>query len=396
MSDEEKELAAEGQAEEKAPHPKKQSHHLKHVGTKGKKDGGMTTKVIAAVFGAVIAPVLVAAGVKWFDRIIKDPRPAPKEEHASTGKAPTNASVISLVTPNLSEHFYTYAWDPGLQEDVRKDTIDPALFRYEEKPDRIVVPGGPKHALLTTKEEYEDYTLHFWYRWGQKQWGEGEGKARRSSILLHIHGPDGAFNGIWPNCLNVNFGEGETGTFRLTANPNRIKCKARATESPDRLYRIFVGGDAPELPQVTGTPPAWKGLIHRLGFPEGVQRDDTGAVVGFPKGWHPEGDPALPGPPYKEDQWNRVVVECNKGTITVTVNRQLVNAITGLNVTKGRIAFASRWNEYEIQRVELELKRPEPSAEKAPVKVRKKPARKAGQEEPDEAASEKGGENEEP
>jgi hypothetical protein len=425
VSDEEKKAAEEPKAGAEAPKARAHHHRSKHAAGKGKKDGGMVTKVVATVFGAVVAPILVAVGIQW----VKDrPAATPKEtkETKETKPAPDRdpkETNINLVTHGLSKRFYTFAWNPDLGKDERKDAVDPALFRYEESPDRIVVPGGARPVLLTTKDEFEDYTLNFWYRWGEKQWGRAEGRPRRACILLHITGADGAFNGIFPTCVCVNLSEGDAGSIRLMGVPNRITCTAKVKESPDRLRREFVGGDAKETPQATFVPEEWKNLILRRDFPAGVDRDGPAFLVGAPikdtanlavnvwssvaqcqfqqsvgagtipylvaaarsafrargitveKGFHPEGDPLI-RPPYQPGAWNRVVIECGKGTVSVSINRKKVNEITGLNLKKGRIAIGSQLNEYEIGKIVIEVKEPDRPPEKDAEKAPEKPPRK--------------------
>jgi hypothetical protein len=378
VSDEQKPPAGEAKAGADVPKVKAHHHRAKHATKKGKKEGSMATKIVATVFGAVVAPILVAVGIKWGVGLLQPATPSTKEkdpqvkQEAPQPPPPPLNNTLSLVTPDLSKHFYTFNWNPDLERDERKDVIAPTLFRYEEKPSRIVVPGGQRQALMITKEEFEDYTLHFWYRWGEKTYRLGEGKARRAAILLHITGPDGAFNGIWPQCIVVNFGEGQTGSFRLMGTPGRIQGVAKVKESPDRLRRTFIGGDGEGIPQSSSVPAKWDRVINNLGFPDDMERDDRGFLVGVSTGYRPEGDPTHK-PPLEPGFWNRVVIDCTRDAIRVTVNRTLVNEITGLNLRKGRIGIASQWAEYDVHQVNVELhqtdKPAEKPADKAPDKA---------------------------
>ncbi len=429
MSDEEKKAAEEPKAEAQTAHSKPHKRRSRRANGKGKKEGGVMTKVIATVFGAVVAPILVAVGIGYFkpDNSKKEkeaPAAPATDKPAPTTQPEKKGGLLDLVGRDLDRYLYAFAWNPELKKDEKKDHVEPALFHYEEKPDRIVVPGGRMPALLTTKDEFEDYTLNFWYRWGDKQWGRAEGKPRRACLLLHITGTDGGFNGIFPTCIAVNLGEGDAGTLRLMGVQNRITCKARIKESDDRLRREYVGGDAKEIPLTTFDPEEWDGLILRRGFPVGVDREKPGgflagtpirdratlaeslwssigqaqlqqstgvsptpALVGMAqavfratgiqveKGFHPLGDP-LHRPPLGPGQWNRVVIESNKGTVSVSINRRRVNEISGLNLRKGRIAFASQWNEYEIGKIVLEVKEPDPPPEAAEKEPEKTPRKK--------------------
>jgi hypothetical protein len=396
VSDEEKKAAEEPKASAEDPKPKARRHKARSAEGKGKKDGGFVTKVVATVFGAVVAPILVAVGVAYLK-----PQPEPKPGATPTDKpvvttrrVPIPGDVISLITPDLSEYFYTYAWDPALEKNVRKDTIDPALFRYEDsKPSRIVVPGGLEPAVLTTKDTFEDYVLNFEYRFGEKIW-KWENVPRRACLMLHITSSDGAAGGVFPQGITVRLGDGDAGNIRLGALPGTLHCMARVKESPDRHRRQYIGPDAPEVRQESGDPEGWIGGIFRRGFPADMSyRSGTGCdglVAGslgggafawavrtrnpvFPvagPGWHPDGDPAIKTvkPPYKPGEWNRVRIECIKGRLTIFVNGKRVNEVTDLNLAKGKFAIASQWSEYEIGKIEVEIKAPEKASEKPPEK----------------------------
>jgi hypothetical protein len=403
VADEEKKAAEEPKAGAEAPKSKGRRPRSKHDGGKGKKDGGMMTKVIATVFGAVVAPILVAIGIAWL-RPQPDPKPAPTQpgSPAPTTK-PIREGILSLITPNLSDTFYTFTYDEELKENVPNDTVDPRLFKYEEKPKRMVVTGWNmngknRNVLLTTRrDDFEDYTLHLWYRWGplKNTYGALEGKARRGTLLLHLTGPDGGLQPrmVWPQCISMHLGEVSCGSLRFQAHPGNMQGVARVKESPDRLRREYVGGDAKEFPQVSGEPEGWDGYLLRRDFPADVRFDSknnlvrdglpVAALVGggpaagspdlfgepLPVGYHPDRDPTIPkvSPPYEGNEWNVLRVDCIKDTVRVTINGKRVNEITGLNVKKGKIAINSALGEYEIGKLDVEFlkqDRPEKGSEK--------------------------------
>jgi hypothetical protein len=311
-----------------------------------KKSSSATGKIIATVFGAVIAPILVAVAVKWGDpnlwRATSPAAPGPAPTTAGGGGPPPPPPVLHLVTPKLGEHFYSYGWSKEAMADVRNDNVDPALFQYVSTPPSIAAASEGKTGVLETKNEYENYTLHVDYRWGEKTWGERETKARIANIFLHATGPDGVF-GFYPQSVLVSLMEGSTGNIRLQGAQGKITGRARVKESPDKRRREYVGGNGPLLPQASGEP-GWNGLILRLGFPEPKDVKDF-------KGWHPPGDPAIAD--LKPNQWNKVMIESHKGAIKVFVNNKLVNEIAGLNLKKGRIGFTSHQADYSIGRIEL-------------------------------------------
>jgi hypothetical protein len=427
MADEEKKTAEEAKPGGEAHKSKAHRHRSKHAAGKGKKDGGMVTKVVATVFGAVVAPILVALGIQW----VKEKPAAPPTEPPKQTEPAKPKTFLEMVNRNFGADFYIFTWDPELEKSVRKETIDPVYFRYEEKPPRIVVTGGPikeervHNAILLTKNDFEDFTLHFWYRWGEKQWGSQEEKphARKAAILLRT-GPDGKFNdeASWPECVNVMLGDGNCGSIRLRGAPGVVKCMARVRErdgmrdlnfrarhtwflttqnllgpaagtgpAPYLLgaavltigdkqrphqFREYVGESAEPTLQETGVPRQWSDYILRLNFPPNAYlgRGNNFVGEGVVSGWHPDGDPAIKTvrPPYRPGEWNKVRIDCIKDTVRVVVNTKLVNEITGLNLRKGRIGFASQGAEYEIGQIDVEIKTPEKEAEKDPEKPPRK------------------------
>ncbi len=328
-----------------------------------KKSSGSKGKIIATIFGAIIAPLTVGLALKWFDPAnfkanTTQPQGAPASQPAAPapatqGRGGSPPPILHLVSPKLSDHFYSYGWSAADMAVVRNDNVDPAFFRYAVTPPSIAVMGqAHRTALLETKNEFEDFTLYVDYRWDEKTWGTREGKARGAAILLHATGPDGVLalagrgSALWPQSVLVSLREGVAGSIRLMGAPGKVKCIAKVKEIPDKSspWREYVGGNLPGLPQVTGEPPGWGGFIYRSGMP---------AEVEDVKGWHPPGDPEFAD--LQPGQWNKVMIESRQGTIKVFVNNRLVNEITDLNLRKGRIGFTSLMADYSLGRIELEV-----------------------------------------
>src|SRR5262245_3358419 len=57
--------------------------------------------------------------------------------------------------------------------------------------------SGRGYGYVATKENYRDYHLVLEYKWGEKTWGKREDRARDNGLLLHGHGPHGAYAGTW-------------------------------------------------------------------------------------------------------------------------------------------------------------------------------------------------------
>jgi hypothetical protein len=321
----------------------------------GGKSGGFLAKILAAVFGAVVAPILVAVGIKYLSPADHPATPTPPVA-ARESAPPATAPVVpthkepptgDLITPHLGENFSSFGWSPDAGKPVRNDQVDPRWFEFLENPpglppgSSIHVPGNEKVGYLATKNEFENYTLHVLWKWGEKTFGVREGKKRWASVLLHISGPDGQLKGVLPQSVVVHLHEGQLGNIRLMAPEDVIKCQATVKQVPGQDRPVYDKG-APPMPlaspgnkiqELNGK--GWDGTIYRLGFDES-KFDDT---LGEP-GKQPGG-------------WNRLRVDCDGGTVTVRVGQKVVNEITGCNVTRGRIGFVSQNAEWYIGKIEV-------------------------------------------
>jgi hypothetical protein len=350
---------------------------------KAGKSGGVAAKVVAAVFASIIAPIAVTFGVKWVNKMDAPPteKAAPAAEKEAAPKEPT-FGVIDLVTPNLADHFYQYGWNEEEKKDTRSDVIDPNVFRYEKQPGRIFVAGnGRRRAVLTTKAEYEDYTLNVWYRWGEKPpinpKGPPGGYPRKGSVGVHVAGSDGTVSGVFGQGVAIRIGEGQFGTINLNALPGVLTCKAKVVETvmPDKKRRRVFSPDAPAIPISSGEPEAWMPpFILQRGFPASAMFNNNWDWIGegVGQGWHPEGDPTIKTvcPPYGPNDWNRVRIDCHGATVKVHVNGKVMNEITDLNVHRGRISISSMGADWELGRFEIETK--------PPAKTPQQPAEKQG------------------
>jgi hypothetical protein len=405
---EEEKKAAEEKAGGESSKPKPHHHKAKHA-DKDKKDGGVVKKIVATVFGTILTPVLIALLIKWGDPALWKSWFGGKEKDPPPITAlPPRTGTIHLVGPNLGEHFYYAAFDPNSEKSVRHEASDSEAFQYKDRPDRIVVSPvkknetTPDSAILATKEEFEDFTLVYKYRWLEKTWPvSSQDRARRASILLRA-GEEGVWKDeyAWPECVTVFIGDGACGTIRLTSRPGSLTCKARVKERPGGTLE-YLGREGDPISLETGVDPRlnnhtvpWANYVFRLGFPADYRlranipsRDRTiqAAVIGgspavahpnlfadwAPLGWHPPGDPAISTvkPPYKPGEWNKIIIDCNKDVIRVSVNGTLVNEIYGLNLKKGKLGFTSQGAEYEIGQIDVEIKGPE-KAEKEPTPVK--------------------------
>jgi hypothetical protein len=315
----------------------------------GGKSSSLLTKIIGAVFGAVIAPILVAVGIKFLSPAEHAPATQPAVIPPPTARAPEPVKPPpsgNLITANLTEHFYSYGWSTEANKVVRNDQVDPRWFQFISEPPgpnplpSIHVPGNEKVGYLGTKDEFENYTLYVWWKWGEKTFGQRAENARWAALLLHVTGPDGAI-GIMPQSVVVHFREGQVGNIRLLGPEDAIKCQARVKQIPGQDRPVY-DRDAPAIRLAsTGSKPrelngkGWDGTIYRRGFDEEEFEDRRKDPGKQPAGWH------------------RVQIDCDRGTITVHVAGKVVNEITNCNLTRGRIGFTSQGAEWYIGKIEL-------------------------------------------
>lgn len=349
--------------------------------------GGLITKVVAAVFAGIIAPVAVAVGIQWANRHVQPPPDkgdpvTPKVEPVTSKETPKppESGVVDLITPNLADHFRQYAWNEEQQKDAWSDVIDPNLFRYEDKPGRIFVVGSPRDAVLNTRAEYEDYTLHLCYRWGGKSYygpkEPPEGYPRKGSVGVHATGVAGTVSGIFGQGVAVRIGEGQFGTINVNGLPGVLTCKAKVieTQRPDGKLRRVYSPDAPAIPIASREPENWQpAMILQRGFPDYADyKAGFWVGEGVGRGWHPEGDPTMKKvePPYGPTEWNKVRIECRGAAVKVHVNGKLMNEITDLNVHRGHISISSMRADWEIGRLEVEIHPPAKAAEKPAEKAK--------------------------
>jgi hypothetical protein len=96
VSDEQKQAPEETKAGVDATPAKERRHKSKRGEGKGQKGGGMVTKVVATVFGAVIAPILVAIGIQWTRELsVKSTPPVTTQ--------PEKKDLLDLVSRDLND-----------------------------------------------------------------------------------------------------------------------------------------------------------------------------------------------------------------------------------------------------------------------------------------------------
>ncbi|MGE3819215.1 MAG: DUF1080 domain-containing protein [Isosphaeraceae bacterium] len=176
---------------------------------------------------------------------------------------------------------------------------DKAISPYDDPKGVIKVEDGVIHisgeefGCLTTRDEFENYTLRLEVKWGDKKWPPRDKATtpRDSGILMHCVGPDK----VWPKSIECQIQERDFGDF------------------------FMVGGTTLT---VNG-------------------KSEKGRVVRTKDAEKPHGE------------WNVVEVICDGGKIVNVVNGEVVNEGTEASVTKGKIVLQSEGAEVFYRNVTL-------------------------------------------
>lgn len=284
-------------------------------------------KILGGVFATIIAPILVAIGLKFTDKVAPAPEPAPVKAEAAGGPA----ALVASSSPS------------GTTLEEPKDRLPPAVRLFNGQslrgfhtqlapPPKGAPPQGkkrnPEHPIsvrdgmihfsgqvdggVSTLKEYENYRLTVVYKWGERTWPPRQNLARMSGVLLHCQGEPGAINQRWMESVRCLILEGNTGNLRLIDDGagGQLSLTAEAEPLPpsgDEHPSILGYQFKPGSPLTTFS----KGGLVRLG------RSANWANV---KGFHESGD--IEKPP---GEWNTLECTCLGDLISVRLNGKLVN-----------------------------------------------------------------------
>ena len=254
----------------------------------------------------------------------------------------SNDRSIQLFNAKDVDGWYTYTTTTKHE--------NPGVFQFVEG--MIYVPGGKDDVAyfggIVTKRKYENYRLRFEYKWGPHTYGRRKDKARDAGVLLHCVGPNEP--GPWMTSYEFQIIEGGTGDL-LVVNTEQgddagrevtLLCTAESEERD--AGRFFRAGSEPFTFKIRkggerlnwwGRDPDWKDEVDFRG------RQDVESPFG---------------------EWTKCEIIARDNTLTYYVNGQLVNRVTDLNITKGKIFFQTEGAELWYRNIELTpLKKPAPS-----------------------------------
>jgi hypothetical protein len=232
--------------------------------------------------------------------------------------------------------FYTWLVDSHREDPLRVFSV---VDQVDGAP--AIRVSGERWGGLVTREAYRDYRLVVEFRWGLATWGNRNGSARDSGILVHAQGPDGNTgadgNGAWMRSVEAQVIEGGVGDFILVAGFDALGRKL----TPHLTVRAGTDRDGEPVFDPKGEARAFEsGRINWFG------RDpDWADQIGYRGGQDVES-------PLGE--WTRLEVIADGDRITNVVNGTVVNEGTRSSLTEGRILVQSEGAEIYFRRIDLE------------------------------------------
>ena len=228
---------------------------------------------------------------------------------------------IKLFNGKNLDGFYSY---------IRGDGHDDPRQVFTAK-DGILRVSGDGWGGLITKESYRDYHLIIEFKWGGKTWDSRVDRARDSGLLLHCHGPDGGYSGIWMASFEAQIIEGGVGDILVLSTKNTTSSlTAEITKDRDDETVWKKGGEKKTFTGVRinwwGRDPDW---ADKVGF---RGKDDVESPFG---------------------EWTRMDVICNGGHLLIKVNGVIVNEAFDAKPSEGKILLQTELAELLVRRYEL-------------------------------------------
>jgi hypothetical protein len=210
----------------------------------------------------------------------------------------------------------------GFEDLAKKATPESTYQIVELNGQEMIHISGEIFASLATKAEFENYHLHFEFKWGEKVYG-----TRNSGLLYHSYGSFGAAFGTWMANIEHQLMHDNLGDTYLMCN---TACETKAVKSSDGKNFNY----SPEG-QLTSFSETDNGRSIKKAI-------DAEKPLG---------------------EWNTVDLYCFGQTSVHVVNGQVVMVNTNcskiengkkLPLTKGKIQIQSEGGEFFIRKMEIE------------------------------------------
>lgn len=216
-------------------------------------------------------------------------------------------------------NFYHYTRESKLEDPNKVFTVSGGILRI----------SGEEWGGITTNRVYRDYRLVVEWRWGMKTWREREKRARDSGILIHGHGPDGGYNGIWLESFESQIIEGGSGDILVVAKTTPMSASCLCNIEGKEMYFNTKG----TVMSRTSGRIDWYGRSREWKDEFGFRgKEEVEKPVG---------------------QWNRQEVIAAGDRMVNLLNGKVVSAAFDLSHTQGKIQVQSELAEIFVRRIEL-------------------------------------------
>lgn len=232
------------------------------------------------------------------------------------------------VTPLFNAKDLT-GWTTWLKDTQREDPRH--VFQVT---DGLLHLSGDGDGYVATTKSYRDYRLSVEYKWGKAHKGK---YVRNSGILLHATGPDGNAGGAWPSCIECQLAQGCVGDLILIRGKDEdgkeidVHFTAETELAPHkRRHRWKAGGERKTFPPTRGQ--FWWNN-HDWDFEEFLDtrgKDDIESPVG---------------------EWTKLECIADGDKLTINVNGQTVNQVSGVAPAAGRILLQTEGSEIYFRNV---------------------------------------------
>ncbi|MEW6156342.1 MAG: DUF1080 domain-containing protein [Verrucomicrobiota bacterium] len=198
--------------------------------------------------------------------------------------------------------------------------------------------GDQAHmGWIFTKDSFRNYRLSLHYKWGGPAYGARKESARSSAVLLHASISSSASGS--PTAIQVKLMEGNSGTVELMSGlaaddqgrPIKPGVTAEAVQTDSQLS--FAAGAPKMRIEESNKPVAWNNRDQAFKDVLGFRgRDDVESPLG---------------------QWTRLDWICRGDNIEIYLNGQLVNRLSEVSPSSGRVGLQSSGAEIWFRNIEL-------------------------------------------
>ena len=258
--------------------------------------------------------------------------------------APDKSSTVS--TESTRQLFHqrgeeSYSWLRGTQyEDPQR------VFNFTDSEVRIT---GQHAGYLATHDRFENYRLSLEFKWGTQNVKSRRANARDSGLFLHAHGTDGNSadgDGAFMSAIECQIMEAAVGDLML------IRAKKDEDHPQLRMTALVAKDDDTDGWPYVITGRNWPTRSTDLPTSRRIERWGRLNRWGKRRDWKDAFElPDNSGMEAPKDEWNHMIVRCVDDVIVVAVNNQMVNAVSKVSPTMGKILLQSEGSEIFFRRV---------------------------------------------